>query len=297
MSDSFDADWLQLREPFDGRARSVPLALLLADALPVRPRILDLGAGTGALFRWLAPYIGRTQIWTLVDSDAALLDRAFDDIADAADRVGWTVTLPKPQIMLVHTPVGVWRVEAQLADLAEAPDNLKLDQVDGVVSTALCDLVSRPWVARMAAALRVPFYAALNVNGHEGFFPPHPRDGLVARGFRRDQSRDKGFGGRALGPAAPAFLTQAFRAEGFSVTSAPSPWRIPAATPAMAEALADGHADAALRALPPPLAPAIEEWRKARQLQAARGALMARVGHTDLLALPPATPKPTRVIN
>lgn len=297
MSESFDADWLQLREPFDGRARSVPLALLLADALPVRPRIVDLGAGTGALFRWLAPYIGRTQIWTLVDSSAALLDRAFDDVADAADRVGWTVTLPKPHIMLVHTPVGVWRVESQVADLSEAPGNLKLDQVDGVVSTALCDLVSRPWVARMAAALRVPFYAALNVDGHEGFFPPHPQDKLVAQGFRRDQNRDKGFGGRALGPAAPGFLAQAFRAQGFSVTTAPSPWRIAAATPAMAEALADGHADAALRALPRALAPAVEDWRKARQLQAARGGLMARVGHTDLLALPPAMPKPTRVIN
>ncbi|RKK05163.1 class I SAM-dependent methyltransferase [Pseudoroseomonas wenyumeiae] len=297
MSDNFDAEWLQLREPFDGRARSVPLALLLADALPVRPRIIDLGAGTGSLFRWLAPYVGRTQIWTLVDSNAALLDRAFDDIAEAADRVGWTVTLPKPQIMLVHTPVGVWRVEAQLADLAEAPGNLKLDQADGVVSSALCDLVSHAWVARMAAALQVPFYAALNVDGHEGFFPPHPKDGLVARGFRRDQTRDKGFGGRALGPAAPAVLAQAFRAHGFSVTTAPSPWRIPAATPAMAEALADGHADAALRALPRALAPTVEEWRKARQLQAARGALMARVGHADLLALPPATPKPTRVIN
>jgi SAM-dependent methyltransferase len=297
MSNSFDAEWLQLREPFDGRARSVPLALLLAEALPPRPRILDLGAGTGALFRWLAPYIGRTQIWTLVDSNAALLDRAFDDIADAADRVGWTVTLPKPRIMLVHTPVGPWRVEALLADLADAPGNLPLETTDAVVSTALCDLVSRPWVTRMASALRVPFYAALNVDGREGFFPPHPRDRLVARGFRRDQGRDKGFGGPALGPAAPGFLARAFQAEGFSVTAAPSPWRIPAAAPAMTEALADGHADAALRSLPRALGPAVEAWRKARQLQAAQGRLVARVGHRDLLALPPAMEKTRRVIN
>ncbi|MBO1074776.1 class I SAM-dependent methyltransferase [Roseomonas marmotae] len=297
MSEGFDADWLQLREPYDARARSVPLALLLADALPVRPRIIDLGAGTGSLFRWLAPYIGRTQIWTLVDSDAALLDRAFDEIAEAAERVGWTVMLPKPRIMLVHTPVGVWRVEAQLADLAEAPGNLKLDQTDGVVSTALCDLVSRPWVARMAAALRVPFYAALNVDGREGFFPPHPEDRLVARGFRQDQQRDKGFGGLALGPDAPGVMARLFRAQGFSVTAAPSPWRISASMPAMGEALADGHAQAALRALPRVLAPRIEAWNRARQLQAARGALAARVGHTDLLALPPALKKTARVIN
>jgi SAM-dependent methyltransferase len=297
MSDGFDADWLQLREPFDARARSVQLALALADALPPTPRILDLGAGTGSLFRWLAPYIGRTQIWTLVDADAVLLARAFLEIAEASERVGWLVTLPKPQVMLVHTPVGPWRVESLLVDLAESPGNLPLDKINAVTSTALCDLVSRPWVARMAEALNVPFYAALNVDGREHFSPPHPDDRLIARGFRRDQQRDKGFGGRSLGPAAPAEMARAFRAHGFTVTTAPSPWRIPAAAPSMAGALADGHADAARAALPRLLAPRVEAWREARQRQASRGALSVRVGHSDLLALPPSVPNPKRTIN
>jgi SAM-dependent methyltransferase len=297
VSEGFDGDWLQLREPFDARARSVALAVALAEALPPRPRIIDLGAGTGALFRWLAPYIGRTQIWTLVDADPALIERAFDEIADAAQRVGWGVQLPKPRVMLVLTPVGPWRVEAQVADLNEAPGVLRLAEADAVTSTALCDLVSRPWVARMAAGLRVPFYAALNVDGREGFYPPHPADRLVARGFRRDQLRDKGFGGRSLGPAAPGFMARAFRAQGFSVTTAPSPWRIPAAVPAMGEALADGHADAALKSLPRPLAPQVEQWRRDRALQAARGGLRAVVGHQDLLALPPALRNTPRTIN
>jgi SAM-dependent methyltransferase len=297
MSDDFDGDWLQLRETFDSSARSVPLALMLAEVLPARPRIIDMGAGTGALFRWLAPYIGRTQIWTLVDADGRLLERAFLDIAEAAEQIGWLVTLPKPQVMLLHTPVGVWRVEAQLADLAESPGNLKLDQADAVVSTALCDLVSRPWVARMAASLRVPFYAALNVDGHEGFYPPHPDDRLIANGFRRDQRRDKGFGGRALGPDATREMARTFKAEGFHVLTAPSPWQIPATPPTMADTLADGHADAARRSLPRPLHARIEAWRRTRELQAGRGALVARVGHTDLLALPPAMAETVRTIN
>ncbi|EHM02097.1 hypothetical protein HMPREF9946_01481 [Acetobacteraceae bacterium AT-5844] len=297
MSDNFDPEWLQLREAFDAPARSVPLALMLAEALPARPRIIDLGAGSGALFRWLAPYIGRTQIWTLVDADGRLLERAFLDIADAAERVGWTVTLPKPEVMLIHTPVGPWRVEAQLADLAEAPGNLKLDQADAVVSSALCDLVSRPWLDRMAAALNIPFYAALNVNGREGFSPPHRDDRLVAHGFRKDQRRDKGFDGRALGPDAPREMARAFRAEGFRVVTAPSPWRIPATPPTMVETLADGHAEAARRSLPRILHPRIEAWRRHRELQAARGVLRAQVGHVDLLALPAAMAQTARTIN
>jgi hypothetical protein len=92
-------------------------------------------------------------------------------------------------------------------------------------------------------------------------------------------------------------MARAFRAKGFAVTTAPSPWRIPAGAPSMSGALADGHADAAGSALPRLLAPRIEAWREARRLQAARGALVARVGHTDLLALPPALAKRPRTIN
>lgn len=286
-TEGFDGDWLALREPFDARARSAELALALAGALPPRPHLLDLGAGTGALLRWLAPILGRSQFWTLVDSDPALLQRAFATIEERAILAGWTTTWPRDTTLLVHTPQGVWRVEALVADLAAGPRALPLDKADGVVSTALCDLVSRRWVRRMAEALAIPFYAALNVDGREAFSPPHAADRLVARGFRRDQGRDKGFGGAALGPAAPRALAEAFRARGFSVRTAPSPWRIGANTPVMADSLAEGHARAALAALPRGHAPAIRAWAEARRAQAMRGRLSARIGHTDLLALPP----------
>ncbi|MDJ0391315.1 class I SAM-dependent methyltransferase [Roseomonas sp. E05] len=286
MSEGFDADWLALREPFDARARNLDLALALAEALPPRPHLVDLGAGTGALLRWLAPLLARSQRWTLVDADPALLEEAVTTIEERAILAGWTTTWPKKSTLLVHTPRGVWRVEAVLADLAAGPDALPLGGADAVVSTALCDLVSRPWVTAMAKALRVPFYAALNVDGRERFFPPHPADRLVARGFRRDQTRDKGFGGPALGPAAPATMANALRKRGFSVRTAPSPWRIGANTPAMADALAEGHARAAMAALPRSLAPGLRDWATTRQAQATRGRLSVRIGHTDLLALP-----------
>ncbi|WBV42146.1 class I SAM-dependent methyltransferase [Pseudoroseomonas cervicalis] len=286
MSEPFEADWLELREPFDARARNAALAIALAEALPPRPHLLDLGAGTGSLLRWLAPILGRSQFWTLVDADAALLQRAFATIEERAILAGWTTTWPRPTTLLVHTPQGVWRVEGLVADLAAGPGALPLDKADGVVSTALCDLVSHRWVRQMAGALRVPFYAALNVDGRDRFSPPHPADGLVARGFRRDQGRDKGFG-RALGPAAPAVMARAFRGAGFRVQTGPSPWFVPGATPVMADTLAEGHAQAARAALPQGTAPLLRGWAEARRAQARRGRLSVRIGHTDLLALPP----------
>ncbi|MBW8270936.1 class I SAM-dependent methyltransferase [Caldovatus aquaticus] len=289
MSEGFDADWLALREPFDARARDAALAARLARALPARPRLLDLGAGTGALTRWLGHFLGRAQAWTLVDADAALIERAFATIAERAEGIGWRATWPGRRTLLVHAPHGAWRVEGLVADLAAAPENLPLGAADAVVCSALCDLASRDWIGRVAAACaarRLPFYAALTVSGRARFAPPHPADALVARGFRRDQGRDKGLGGAALGPDAAAALRAAFAAHGYTVHAAPSDWVVAPRERAMAEALALGHARAAM-AQERRAAPRISEWLAARLRLAEAGRLAVRVPHRDLLALPP----------
>ncbi|MGX9962758.1 class I SAM-dependent methyltransferase [Roseomonas sp. F4] len=288
MAESFDGDWLELREPHDAAARNLDLAQRLAEALPARPRILDLGAGTGSLLRWLAPAIGRAQAWTLVDADGGLLSRAFTTTADFAEAMGWPATYASRKTLLVHAPGGAWRVEGLVADLRDAPQGLPLAQVDAVVNTALCDLVSEDWIFRIAAACakrRLPFYAALNVTGRERFDPPHPTDALVARGFGRDQLRDKGFGGIALGARAPAVIAAAFAAQGYAVHRAPSDWRIPRQDPEIAAAIASGHARAAMqqdrRARPKLL-----NWAVDRRAQAGLSRLSVRIGHADILCLP-----------
>ncbi len=289
MTETFDGDWLDLREPFDARARNAALAQTLADALPARPRIMDLGAGTGALLRWLGHFIGRAQAWTLVDADGALLARAFETIRERAEAVGWAVTAPDRRTLLVHAPGGAWRVEGLVADLREAPDNLPLEKFDAVVNTALCDLVSEDWIADMADAIAehgLPFYAALNVNGRERFSPPHRADALVARGFARDQARDKGFSGVALGAKAPAVIAEDFAAHGYTIRRGASPWVVKRQEGAMAAALAEGHALAAA-AWERRGEQAIDGWLGDRRRQAMEGRLSAHIGHTDILALPP----------
>jgi SAM-dependent methyltransferase len=293
----FQADWLALREPFDALARSEMLAQVLIATLPARPRLLDLGAGTGSLLRWLAPRIGRAQSWTLVDFDRALIAEAFDTIADRAEVAGLNVTAPNRRTLLVHAPGGAWRVEALVADLAAVPRHLPLQQTDAVLCSALADLVSVAWIERLAAALRVPFYAALCVDGRDRFWPPHPRDGVIAGAFRRDQRRDKGFGGPALGPAAPAAIARLFAARGFAVRSAVSNWVVqarggqaarelllpPEIVRGFLSELVRGHADAARRWL---RGRGVDEWALARLNSIADGALTCRIGHSDVLALP-----------
>jgi SAM-dependent methyltransferase len=287
MTEVFEADWLAEREPFDAAACSLALAERFAAALPARPRVLDLGAGTGSLFRWLAPIIGRAQAWTLADADADLLEAAFIDCADWGAAHGYAATFPggaHNRALLLHTPRGAWRVEALRVDLAHAPAALPLDRVDAVVCSALLDLVSRGWLERFCAALRVPLLACLTVDGRDSFFPRDPADRIVLGGFRRDQSRDKGLG-PALGPHAPRVLHDLLAGRGFGVASEASDWRIPRDAAPMLRRLVQTHAAvAALRR--PACRAAIDVWASTRMRQIETRRLAMRIGHRDSLAVP-----------
>jgi SAM-dependent methyltransferase len=291
MAESFDADWLDLREPFDAAARAPALAEALSAHLAqrMRPRFLDLGAGTGSLTRWLGHFVGRAHAWVLADADADLMAEAFDAMIDGAAAMGWRATWPQKHALLLHAPRGAWRIEGVLTDLARVPEGLPLAEVDAVTCSALCDLVSEAWVERLAEALAargLPFYSALNVSGRDRFSPPMPGDALVARGFARDQRRPKGFGGPALGAAAPEAIARAFARRGYRVLRAPSDWIIPRRASGMLRALANGHADAALRHERRE-ARAVAGWNLRRLAQVRAGVLSIRVPHQDLLCLPP----------
>jgi SAM-dependent methyltransferase len=294
VTEHFAADWLTLREPFDHAARSISLARRLASRLPTRPRLLDLGAGTGSLFRFLAPIIGRGQDWILVDADAALLEDAFGRTAAWARRQGFAATSPG-DTLLVSTPRGLWRMQAVQRDLAISPSwrakpghddvRLALPEADVVLCSALLDLVSSAWLGRLFDALRVPFFACLTADGRDAWLPSHRIDTRVRAAFRRDQRRDKGFG-PALGSAAPWVAMQALAARGFVTVSAPTDWHVPRTALRMQRALIEGAAAAARNARPSHAA-AIADWQEARLRQAMRARLAIRIGHRDILAIPP----------
>ncbi|HEY2618258.1 MAG TPA: class I SAM-dependent methyltransferase [Acetobacteraceae bacterium] len=308
MTESFAADWLALREPFDHAARSKALARRLVERLPKRPRLVDLGAGTGSMFRFLAPIIGRGQDWVLVDADAALLDEAFGRTAAWARHQGFAATAAGDELLL-STPRGLWRMRGMQRGLTAPsswpglarpstssfpPSSEDVDgrvkpghddgprfEADAVVCSALLDLVSATWLIQLCDTLTVPLLACLTVDGRDSWRPHHPLDILVRAAFRRDMQRNKGFG-PALGTNAPRVLAT----RGLMTASAPSDWRIPRSALRMQRALIDGIADAA-RTAHPAHAIAITTWQEARLRQALRGRLAITIGHRDILALPP----------
>ncbi len=73
--------WLDLREPADAAARSRELVSHLRPLLPTGGRLVihDLGCGSGAMGRWLAPLVPGPQRWILHDRDPDLLTLAEAD--------------------------------------------------------------------------------------------------------------------------------------------------------------------------------------------------------------------------
>lgn len=247
----FSAEWLALREPADHAARDAALLAKAAQVLANHPVVVDLGCGTGSTRRAFGDRLRADVIWRMVDADADLLARAGEE--------GYCLDLNR---------------------VAELP----LDGAGLVTASALFDLVSADWldaVLDRVIGLRLPLYAALTYDGAMGWTPVLPADAVVTAAFNRHQTGDKGFG-PALGPGATAHAAARMRAAGYTVIEADSPWQLGPQDAALQHELLAGIAKAAAEA---GSGDAANGWLQARMAAVAQGS--CRIGHRDMLALPP----------
>jgi hypothetical protein len=286
----FALDWLRARAPYDRAARARGLGLRFAAAVRRAPpgvtRLIDLGAGSGANFRALAPLIGGDQAWRLVERDPALGAAQAGETRRWAAAAGYGFAAAA-EGFAVAAGGARWTLQWQRLDLAADLDRLDLAAADGVSTAAFLDLVSARWLTalvRRLAAARRPFLAVLSVDHRRRWAPSDLVDRAVRRGFERHQAGDKGFG-PALGPAAPATLGALLAVHDYRVATGPSDWRLGPADGVMLMHLVEESAAAAAAALPAGCR-AIAAWARRRRLQAAAGALGLTIGHRDVLGLP-----------
>jgi len=290
----FSAQWLRLREPSDHAARDAADAAMgepglmalrgTGRAKPGAPpwRVLDLGCGTGAALRHLAPRLGGTQRWSAWDHDEALLGAWPQALADWARREGLDLQVQRGCLRVQGAGFAA-TVARHRADLARELGSLPLDETDLLSASALLDLVSPAWLEELVARAgraRVRLSFALIVDGRMVWDPPLASDAEVASAFALHQHRDKGFG-PALGPTAPLVLRGLLAAAGYRVHEARSDWVLQGG--ALQAALIDGMAGAAVEQ-EPLAATAIAAWR-ARRLAAIERSKV-RVGHIDFAAWP-----------
>lgn len=263
----FSAGWLAMREPYDRAARNGAVLDVVAMAFADAPAaaVTDLGCGTGATMRAIAPRLPARQSWRLVDNDRVLLERVLLEGA---------ATVPAEA-----------SVSTVVADLAGAIEPA-LGDCDLVTTSALLDLVSAAWLDRLVASLARlarPFYAALSYNGAVMMLPECRYDGEVIAAVNRHQRTDKGFG-PALGPDAARTAPERLRAAGFTVIEGRSDWQFGAGDCAIQNEILTGWAGAAREIGADPAI--IEQWLGERREHVAAERSQMRVGHIDFFATP-----------
>jgi hypothetical protein len=259
-------EWLLLRGPADAAARSAELAERLGRHVATAGRLVihDLGCGTGAMGRWLAPRLPGPQHWVVHDRDADLLELAVAaPPGSAAD--GTAVT-----------------VEARRSDVTRlAPDDLA--GADLTVASALLDVLTADELLRMLGVCTAgghPMLLALTVTGRVTLTPEEPLDALMGAAFNAHQRR-----GCKLGPDAVEAVVDELRTTGDEALVRPSPWRLDATHADLAAEWFDGWVAAACEQ-EPALAAEAGAYRDRRLAQAAAGELHVVVDHADLLVLP-----------
>lgn len=259
-------EWLALREPADATARARDLVERLGRYRPADgPWVIhDLGCGTAAMGRWLAPLLVGPQHWVLHDRDPDLLEVAAAEPPDAA-----AVTL-----------------EAKVSDITELPPG-SLADATLITASALLDILTEDELAALVSACAdagCPALLTLSVSGRVSLTPPDPLDRRVGAAFNAHQRRSTERG-RLLGPDAVAVAIEAFGRLGADVRVQSSPWRLGAAHADLAAEWFTGWIEAACEqevALTAEIGGYIN-WRLA---QAAAGQLRVTVEHLDLLVVP-----------
>ena len=262
----FSAEWLALREPFDIRARNPHVLDAVSALLGSRSsiRIADLACGAGSTVRAIHKRLPARQHWSLVDSDARLLEIARNAVA--AEDV---------------------KMNALRLDLGKDVERVVENHLDLITMSALLDLVSEAWLQRFVrkvAAEAIPVYASLTYDGRADLSPADPFDAAILSAFNAHQRTDKGFG-PALGPAAARATISSLETSGYKVIHGNSDWMIGPKDRTMQIELLRGWAGAATEMKTIADAEAAD-WlaRRTRLVSDERSSM--RVGHVDLLALP-----------
>ena len=269
--------WLALREPADAAARASDLVDQVRRRLPAAGRhvVHDLGGGTGAIGRWLAPRLPGPQRWVVHGPDAVLTDQPNYLLTVAAGHLpgaaadGATVT-----------------VETALSDVTRL-DPVDLSDASLVTASALLDLLTGDELSglvTLCAGTGCPVLLTLSVVGRVGLTPADPLDARVAAAFDAHQRRPTE-GGRLLGPDAVAVAVDELGRLGAEVVVRRSPWRLGAAQADLAAAWFTGWVGAACEQQSD-LVAETRTYAPRRLAEAAAGRLAVTVDHADLLVLP-----------
>jgi hypothetical protein len=262
-----DPDWLAARVAADDAARAATVSTLLPELSRYlieaagpggTVQIIDLGAGTGANQRWLAPRLPIRQRWLHLDHNPVIsrslpLAAETEIVDESVEALGELLTRSSG--------------DRQLVSCSALLDVLTTEQIQAVCRAVIVN--------------RVPAFFSLTVTGGLRLSPADAHDQLLLAAFNDHQRR----AGRA-GPEATTLTVNLLRAAEFTVTTQETPWRLTAESGlAFVDQMLEERLAAAV-AQDPALARTAAAWLELRRAQLAAGLLRIELDHCDILGLP-----------
>ena len=168
----YPVSWLDCRYPFDEKGRNEGLEGLLLNRFNSQRalKILDLGAGNGANYKYYSPRLKADQQWTCMEIDPLLVAEL--------EKTG------KGDIRVLQAPV------------EEMEQRVDISGIDLILANALFDLFSEGQFKQVITPVvrrGIPFLFTMNYTGML-FSPFHPHDSRVTSWYHAHMKRKQSFG-------------------------------------------------------------------------------------------------------
>ncbi|MEQ8706997.1 MAG: class I SAM-dependent methyltransferase [Phaeodactylibacter sp.] len=225
----FATNWLEERYRFDVAARNprVEAACLQYFSDHTSVSIIDIGAGTGANFIYLAEKLPQSQQWALLELNPTLLKHARERLKIWGAAKGYAVSESTQELHFKKSQQHI-SVRFVNGSFLELPQLLPLQRYHLVTASAVFDLLSKEMLQRLVQTFhgnRLALLATLNYESMS-YLPADAADEHWTGLYEKHMQRSQDFG-RALGPDCASYLEHCYKElPKDQLLRAPSRWQI-----------------------------------------------------------------------
>ncbi len=285
----FHTAWLEERFVFDSNARNKLVEKAFRQHFDQKQsiNILDLGAGSGSSFLYLAEKLPMHQQWTFVELNPDLVAAAIQRILNIADQKKWIV-LEAGEVIRLRLSGKDVSIKVINGSFLELPELVDVKSFDLATAAAVLDLLTLEMLHELLKVLagnQVALLATINYAGM-GFEPEEPGDKYYAALYSQHMQREQAFG-KTLGADCTQAITDYCAKKELTSFWGESNWFVKPEDKRMHRFLLDYMNDAIPEMLKTePELEAFQTWLDTKKEMLENGLLSTTVFHRDIFLMP-----------